>query len=731
MRVTSPLRRLPMSILRVALDVPLPQLFDYECAEATAADIGLRVVVPFGRRKTVGLVIEVADESEIPAERLKPAEKILRDLAPLASDWIAVARFCSEYYQRPLGEVVFSALAPRLRRAQTLPRPWRRYALTAAGRSAYEAMPGTAKVPRRLLGSLLDGPCSETALAQATPGAAKRLEGFVEKGWIELVTGLRASLQPASGHALNAEQEAACAEVRSAFGRFGTFLLFGITGSGKTEVYLRLVAHTLAQGRPALVLVPEIALTPALEAAFRERFPGARIVVQHSGIGEMERARGWIEGQAGEADIVLGTRLAVFVPLPELGLVVVDEEQDASFKQQEGVRYSARDVAVFRAREAGVPALLVSATPSLESFQHALDGRYRLLRLTRRAHSEAQLPAIRLIDLAQAPARDGLSEPLAQALATRLARSEQSLVFLNRRGYAPVLCCNYCGWVSGCSRCAAYLVVHLHGHVLRCHHCGAEKAIPRSCPQCGNLDLTPVGRGTQRLEQALVQRFPGARIVRVDSDSTRRQVAGLLESAQSGEADILVGTQMLAKGHHFERVTLVGVVNADTGLFAADYRAPERLFAQLQQVAGRAGRAGLPGEVLIQTRFPHHPLYRALERHDFEGYARSLLEQRRRAGFPPFMYEAALRAEAPRLKAALGFLKAAADIAPAERDGITLYDPSPASLARIAGLERAQLIIQCPARPVLQRFLRGWSQTLYARPSRRVRWHFDVDPIEF
>jgi primosomal protein N' (replication factor Y) len=414
--------------------------------------------------------------------------------------------------------------------------------------------------------------------------------------------------------------------------------------------------------------------------------------------------------------------------LPKLGLVVVDEEQDASFKQQEGVRYSARDVAVFRACGAGVPALLVSATPCLESFQHALAGRYRILRLTRRAHAQAQLPVIRLIDLGQGAVREGLSEPLAQALAARLERAEQSLVFLNRRGYAPVLCCNYCGWVSGCSRCAAYLVVHLDGQALRCHHCGAEKAIPRHCPQCGNVDLTPVGRGTQRLEASLAQRFPGARIVRVDSDSSRR-VSGLLESARS--ADILVGTQMLAKGHHFERVTLVGVVNADTGLFAADYRAPERLFAQLQQVAGRAGRAGLRGEVLIQTKFPGHPLYRALERNDFEGYASSLLEERRRAGFPPFMYEAALRAEAPELRAALAFLEEALVLAPQERDGITLYDPAPASLARIAGRERAQLIVQCPGRPALQRFLRAWNQTLFERPSRRVRWHFDVDPIEF
>jgi primosomal protein N' (replication factor Y) len=665
-------------VLRVVLDVPLPQVFDYLCADATADDVGRRVVVSFGRRKTTGVIVEVAASSGIPAERLKHADEVLRDIAPLPAQWLALARFCSEYYQKPLGEVILGTLPPRLRQTRLMP---------AAKKSRAE-------------------PPAEATSREPAPISAH-------------------------GHALNAEQQAAYAQAREAFGAYAAFLLFGITGSGKTEVYLHLIADVLREGGQALVLVPEIALTPSLEAAFRKRFPEATLAVQHSAMPPTERARGWIQAQSGQAGIVLGTRLAVFVPMPRLALVVVDEEQDGSFKQRDGLRYSARDVAVFRGRQSSVPVLLVSATPSLETLQHALTGRYRMQKLTQRAHQAARLAPIRLVDCRNGKLDEGLSEPLLAALAARLARGEQSLVFLNRRGYAPVLACNHCGWVSGCPRCSACLVVHLGEHSLRCHHCGRQERIPRSCPTCGNLDLVPFGRGTQRLEETLVSRFPSARILRIDSDSARSRNAGLIEQVHAGEADILVGTQMLAKGHHFARVTLVGVVNSDAGLFAADYRAPERLFAQLQQVAGRSGRADLPGEVLIQTRFPDHPLYRALERHDYEGYAATLLEERRQAGFPPFMYEAALRAEADEMEDAIGFLTQAIGRAPPDRDGITIYDPAPASLARVAALERAQLVVQCPSRPVLQRFLGAWSAALYEGRWPRARWHFDVDPLDF
>jgi primosomal protein N' (replication factor Y) len=530
---------------------------------------------------------------------------------------------------------------------------------------------------------------------------------------------------------LTPEQQRALRAIQATLTTFGVSLLFGVTGSGKTEVYLRLIAEVLAQGRQALVLVPEIALTPALEAAFRARFPGAHIAVQTSAMAALERTRGWLDAQSGRADIVLGTRLAVFAPLARPGLVVVDEEQDTSFKQQEGLRYSARDIAIVRARAAGVPVVLCSATPSIESFNYALSGKYAFFQLTRRAIEAAVLPVIHLIDTREYPARDGITAPLAAALAARLARGEQSLIFLNRRGYAPVLACPACGWVKGCRRCSAHLVVHLSERVLRCHHCGLAEGIPRACPQCGNPDMQAFGRGTQRVEATLAERFPHASILRLDSDAARGRgkLEDLLERARG--TDILVGTQILAKGHHFERLTLVGVINPDSGLFASDYRASEKTFAQLQQVAGRAGRANLPGEVMIQTRYPHHPLYRSLVNNDFAGFAQSLLAERRQSGFPPFVFEAALRAESRDAHRALRFLKSALEDAPEKRATITIFDPAPMSLARLAGTERAQVLLQSSSRPKLQVFLRDWSETLYRLPTHDVRWHLDVDPVEF
>jgi primosomal protein N' (replication factor Y) len=508
-------------------------------------------------------------------------------------------------------------------------------------------------------------------------------------------------------------------------------LLFGVTGSGKTEIYLQLIAEVLARSKQVLILVPEIALTPALEAAFHDRFPGACIVTQTSAMAELERVRGWLLAHSGRADVVLGTRLAVFTPLPRLGLVVVDEEQDASFKQREGVRYSARDLAITRAQIAAAPVVLCSATPSLESFRHATSGKYELVPLTRRAIDRAELPAIRLIDTRVHPPQEGIATPLLEALAARLARGEQSLVFLNRRGYAPALACPACGWVKGCKRCSANMVVHLALQRLRCHHCGLAEGIPRACPACGNPDLQAFGRGTQRIELVLRERFPRARILRVDSDAVRarNRLEDLLERA--AHADILVGTQILAKGHHFGRLTLAGVLNADSGLFSSDYRASERTFAQLQQVAGRAGRSNLPGEVLIQTRYPDHPLYQSLVRNDYTGFAGSLLAERREAGFPPFVFEAALRAESRDSVRAQRFLRSAIGHAPQKGPSITVFDPAPMSLARLAGMERAQVLLQARSRPRLQAFLREWSDSLYRTPAHGVRWHLDVDPIEF
>ena len=719
-----------MTIIRVALDVPVPQLFDYLCADADERDVGARVLVNLGRRQMVGIIVEVAENSEWPRERLKSCKGILRDIPPLPGEWIALARFCSEYYQMPIGEALFTGLPPRLRRAEPLAAPAFAYTITELGRAALQSLPTRQKIRRQILNALLAAPRNSSDLARIAGASRAHVRDCLARAWITERVPPCATHEFVAAHPLNEEQSKALDQVAIALKEYSCFVLFGITGSGKTEVYLNLISRVIRQGRQALVLVPEIALTPSLETLFRERFPGTRLCVQHSEMGQLERAQSWIQASQGGAQIVLGTRLAVFVPMPMLGLIVVDEEQDASYKQQEGLRYSARDLAIFRARQMNVPVLLCSATPSLETLHHARSGRYQLLRLSQRAHKSARLPTINIVDTRKVLTGEGLSDPLLHALAQRLERGEQSVLFLNRRGYAPILTCGHCGWVSGCPRCSLNLVMHLSKWGLRCHHCGFQSKIPRACPQCGNVDLAPLGRGTQKLESEVAEKFPNAHILRIDSDSARGKLRGLLETAHSGDADILVGTQLLAKGHHFEQVTLVGVLNADAGLFAADYRAPERLFAQLQQVAGRAGRAELPGEVFIQTRFPSHPLYRALQHQDYEGYARELLEERQSAGFPPFIHEAALRAYAPSMESSLTFLNTAISLAPEVPELLTIYDPAPASLPKLAGLERAHLIVQARSRPILQEFLRIWYKTLCTHRTR-VRWHFDVDPIEF
>jgi len=665
-----------MNIVRVALDLPLPRLFDYLAPDSDESDIGRRVIVPFGKASRTGLIIEVASASEHPGDKLKVVTDILRDMPALPPEWLALCEFCARYYQTPLGEVTSFALPPMLRRG---------------------------KLPR---------------------------SGIRDQG-----SGINTSAPAALPQLLAAQQAAVDAIV----GRddFHVMLLHGVTGSGKTEVYLRAIDAVLTKGGQALMLVPEIALTPQLEGRVAARFPGTHIVCANSGMADAARARGFLDALAGRADIVLGTRLAVFMPMPRLRLIIVDEEHDASFKQQEGLRYSARDVAVWRAHQLNIPIVLGSATPSLETFHHASTGRYQLLELPERAVADA-MPVVRIVDTRREKLQDGLSAALIKGLQLRLDRGEQSLVFLNRRGYAPVLACPPCGWISRCRRCAANLVLHLADGRLRCHHCGFEARVPRACPDCGNVDLLPFGRGTQRLETMLVERFPEARVLRIDRDSasTPKKWQALLATIHAGEADILVGTQMLAKGHDFPLLTLVGVVGADAALFAADFRAPERLFAQLMQVGGRSGRADLPGEVLIQTEYPDHPLYRALVDHDYVRFARTQLDERRIAGFPPFSFQAMLRAEARSMEQSLAFLAAAREAATmlpnSLADGVTLYDPVPMRLQRLMALERGQLLVELLSRPALQAFLTAWMEKLYAQKMPGgLRWHLDVDPLEF
>ncbi len=746
--------------VRVALDHPLPTLFDYRCDAAEPPRPGTLVSVPFGRRQVVGLVCEVTAHSDVPAEKLRAVDGICDACPPLSAEWLALAAFAADYYQRGLGEVALPALPQALRdpsRWARLLAPQERYRLLPAGRSALpDALPVRASALRRLAQALIEAEALLVADARVIhPKAVATLDAWQAEGWVALEVTEAAALgaPPLSDEAqqlaasptlptLTGEQAAAVEAIRDANG-FAPFLLHGVTGSGKTEVYLRALAAILA-ARPdaqALVLVPEINLTPQFEAAFRARFAaldGTSIVTLHSGLAEGERARNWFAAHSGRARIVLGTRLAVLASLPKLAIIVVDEEHDPAYKQQEGLRYSARDLAIWRAKQLGLPVVLGSATPSLESWWQADQGRYTRLTLSRRAVAEAVLPTVKLIDLEEERRRgrasvEGLSGPLIAALKTRLEKGEQSLVFLNRRGYAPQLACDACGWVAGCPRCSAYVVLHKPERALRCHHCGWEARIPRSCPDCGNVDIAPLGRGTQRVEETLASAVPGARVLRIDADSTRRKgsAQALFSDVHAGDVDILVGTQMIAKGHDFQRVSLVGVLNADTALFSHDFRASERLFAQLMQVSGRAGRAGLPGEVLVQTRYPRHALYHALARHDYVGFANSTLAERRDAHLPPFVYQALLRAEGRTLDAALAFLlqaaAALAEMPSAER--VTVYDAVPLTIVKVMHVHRAQLLIESASRAALQATLRAWQPVL--RTLKGVlRWNLEVDPLD-
>jgi len=673
-------------ILQIALDTPLDRIFDYRWragADEAEPQVGQLAIVPFGRREVAGLIVGMADQTDVPADKLKDVIAVRSQLSPLSEQWRALCTFAADYYQRPLGEV---------------------------------ALPGLPKNLRML---------TTTALDRALKKLGKLSAGH--------------DGSPVNTPQLKPEQQEAVDAIATAQG-FAPLLLYGVTGSGKTEVYLQAAARILAQSEAAgevaqiLVLVPEINLTPQLESNIRARFPGVHVVSLHSGLAEGERTLNWLAAHQGQARIVLGTRLAILSSLPHLKLIVIDEEHDPSYKQQEGLRYSARDLAVWRAHQLGIPVVLGSATPSLETWQHTQAGRYRKLQLRERAVRDAVLPAVKMIDMERDRPNDGLTSTLVAALKLRLERGEQSLLFLNRRGYAPVLNCDACGWISNCMRCTSFMVLHKPERRLRCHHCSLELYIPKACPTCGNVDLQPLGRGTQRVEEGLQAMFPEARVLRIDADSTRLKGAAqnAFDSVHRGEVDILIGTQMVAKGHDFKRLTLVGVMNPDTALFSHDYRASERLFAQLMQVAGRAGRAGQkeggsPSEVLIQSRYPHHPLYGAVAAHDYDGFAAQLLEERQQAALPPFIYQALLRAEAAEIDTALTFLKDAAGCL--EHPGITINDPIPMTLTRVANVERAQLLIECASRPALQAFLRDWLDVL-RQVKTRAKWSLEVDPVD-
>jgi len=669
-----------MAVARVALPVATEAAFDYWIPDGLAVDRGSLVRVRLGKRALTGVVVDVAPVSEIPREKLQPIVELRSDVPALPPDVLELAQFVAAYYQEPLGLALAQMLPP----------------LAAKSRQ-------TERTKGASSGAAID---------------AKKSRG-------------------ASGVPLNPDQQRAAAAITDSAGSFAPFLLQGITGSGKTEVYLAAAAACIAAGGQVLILVPEINLTPQFGQRIADALQSHLAVTLHSRLPAGERLRNWCAAASGGADLVLGTRLAVFTPMPRLGLIVVDEEHDPSFKQQEGVRYHARDVAVWRARQRNVPVVLGSATPSLESLVHAQRGRYRALLLPRRAVVSARLPDFRFVGNRDASAVEGIGAPLLSALAARLDRGEQSLVFINRRGFALSLLCSSCGWQAGCPRCSARLIVHRETTDLRCHHCGHVERLARACPDCGNVDLVPLGHGTQRLERALTATFPRARIVRIDRDSTKRKgaFAGVLDRVHAGDVDILVGTQMLAKGHDFPRLTLVGVLGADNALYSGDFRATERLAALLFQVSGRAGRADLPGEVIVQTDFPSHPLAQALAAHDFGRFAESLLAERRAATLPPFAHLALLTAEAPQRDAVDAFLAAASDAgrtaARAESSRVEVFAPVPAALPRRAGLERGQVLAHSTERSAMQRFLPQWRAAIEALPGRRVRFALDVDPLGF
>jgi len=738
-----------MSIVRVALDVPLPTLFDYTVVEGVV--VGQRVIVPFGKRLLTGVVMESVATTDVLPERIKPVVQVLHDSAPLSSELLDLLRFCSDYYRYPIGQTVLSALPARLRSDKpVISKQVLSYRLTESGAALdLESLPKRKVVQRRILAKLAEQPCNLAQLKALSATVGAQLKALIAEGWVQHCEAtLTLVIQGEKGlvvghvfdnaHTLTSEQQLAVGAVTQAAG-YACFLLHGITGSGKTEVYMHLMHDVLQRGGQALLLVPEINLTPQLENYFRSRFPEVNLLSLHSGLSEGERLHNWQQAQLGAAQIVLGTRLAVFAELPRLAMIIVDEEHDSSFKQQDGLRYSARDVAIFRASQRGVPIVLGSATPSLESYHNAQSGRYALLKLTGRALAEARLPVVRCININQTVMHHGISENLLREIGLRIARQEQSLLFINRRGYAPVLMCTGCGWLSGCKHCAGKMVLHLKDQRLRCHHCGYQIRVPAACPDCGNADLHPVGSGTQRVESVLQERFPDARILRVDRDSTRSKRAWqtMREQIHANEVDILVGTQMLAKGHDFPALTLVGVLNPDSALYSSDFRAAEKLFAQLVQVAGRAGRADKLGEVIIQTAFPDHPLFRALQMHDFEGWAASQLAERRMAGFPPFVFQAMLRAEGKQENDVYRYLNDAREAAVALSNSmdpagsVEILGVVPAAMPRRANHIRAQLLIQSSNRKAMQQFLRAWQYPLEQYSTKKLRCSLDVDPLEY
>ena len=717
---------------RIAVNVPLSDgLLTYSHSEPLP--LGARVLVPFRNKTVVGIVWETDIAPDMDAARILGVQTTFSDEPPLPESWRDLLSFTSRYYHYPTGQAVFAALPQGLKetRAVEMPQPPLFYALNEAGR-AQTPPPARFNKKAALWDALLSGGMTMAALKQVNAQAAKLIEDWAEQGWIETTEAAKPVLR-SSEFQLNVDQQKASDEIQTTFGSFQPFLLYGITGSGKTEVYFDAMAKVLAQGRQVLFLLPEINLTPQLLKRVEDRFADVPTAVLHSQMAAGKRTQDYLRAMLGQAKLVIGTRLAVFTPLPDVGLIVVDEEHDGSFKQDNELRYHARDLAVWRAKQSGCPVVLGSATPSLESWHKAQSGAYRLLQLTERAHTAAQLPQVDILNVGRLKLDNGFSPQALQLLKQNFEAGGMSLVYLNRRGFAPALFCGDCGHTFGCPNCSAKMVLHQRARQLRCHHCDHREPIPFKCPDCGNQDLTAVGHGTQRVEETLRAFLPKAAVVRVDRDSTahKNDWADLYRRIADNEIDILVGTQMLAKGHDFARLNLVIVLNADGSLYSADFRAPERLFAELMQVSGRAGRADKPGKVLIQTQLPEHPVFAAVKAQDYAVFAENELNERQMFAMPPFGFQTAVRADAPRVADAMEFLNAAKEtLAPLLPESVSQFGAAPMLMVRLAERERAQIFLESTSRQDLHRAVSLWVQVLQQNRDGKIRWSVDVDVQE-
>jgi len=727
-----------IKIVQVAVPAPLYSCFDYlspEVIDDTTLYPGSRVQVPFGRRSRIGVVLGHSDHSNVPANKLKAVQATLDKHPVLPAEMLKLLKWAANYYHYPLGEVIHSAMPSLLRKGRAPSIKGQTVWQTSS--KAIETETEFKRAPRQqqlytVLQQHQQG-LSDDQLNRRFENWRPAMKSLAGKGLV------RKSDQPCladavtqaePGPELNPEQQLIVDAIQNQGSGYRAHLVHGVTGSGKTELYIAVAQQALADDRQVLVLVPEISLTPQLTDRFRKRL-GVRTAALHSGLNDSQRLCAWSSAAQNEAQLVIGTRSAVFTPMPRLGLIVIDEEHDGSYKQQDGFRYNARDLALVRAQHAGIPVILGSATPSLESLYNCYNGRYQLHTLKQRARN-SQTPRIELVNLCKQKLQHGLSPRLLEAIDRHLQNNGQALLFLNRRGYSPLLMCHECGWTTSCRRCDAHMTYHKSKQLLRCHHCGAEAPAPQSCADCGSTELISPGAGTERIEQHLQSLYPDTYIERIDRDTTRRKgsLNDKLEQARSGNARMLVGTQMLAKGHDFPNVTLVGVLDTDQGLYSGDFRAAEHLAQLITQVAGRAGRAEKPGEVLIQTHHPDHPLLQTLLHQGYDGFAQSALTEREQAGFPPYRHLALLRCEAIKPEAGNAFMQSARELL-GENSTIDIFGPLPAPMEKRAGRYRLQLVVQSTQRKALHQALQPWVQSLSKlKTGNKVRWSLDIDPYD-